>query len=57
MSLSLWTMGKFGGYQALHRFMIIGVLVAFIIISASKKTLGIKETENEATMGAAPPGL
>jgi len=54
-------MGKFGAlirrYIFIVRFIIVGVLVAFIIINASKKTLGVKETENGARMGAAPPGL
>ena len=61
MSLSLSTMGKFGAlirrYIFIVRFIIVGVLVAFIIINASKRTPGVKETENGARMGAAPPGL
>ena len=50
-------MGVIRRYIFIVRFMIVGVLVAFIIINASKKTLGMKETENGVRMGAAPPGL
>ena len=51
------SLGVIRRYIFIVRFIIVGVLVAFIIINASKKTLGIKETENGARMGAAPPGL